>query len=146
MYNTRFVVITILLVALIAVGITYLVMKPDLENDAITPTPTAMVTPIGYRTPTPTPQRLLIRLTSAGVTPSTVSVRVGDMVTFRNDTDLAFWPLTVTGDGACSGLDATRSLRRGESYSLTFNELRTCRYLNHADESNASQHGTVIVR
>ena len=146
MYTTRTLVISILVVAILAVGITLLATKSDSGSDSATPTPTTSPTPYGYVTPTPTPRQSIVHLTATGVTPSTVTIRVGDMVTFKNDTVLAFWPLTVTGDGACPGLDATRSLGRGESYSLTFTESRTCRYLNHADESNASQHGTVIVQ
>lgn len=142
MYSTRTLLITVLVVALLAVGITYLAMRSDSDSGTATPTPT----PIGYVSPTPTPQRVTVHLTTTGVNPAAVTIRVGDMVTFRNDTDAAFWPMTVSGDDACPGLDAGRALYRGESYSVTFSEIRTCRFLNHADESNASQQGTVTVQ
>ncbi|HUO75394.1 MAG TPA: hypothetical protein VMU12_00540 [Candidatus Paceibacterota bacterium] len=145
MYSSRTLIISVIVVALLAVGITYLATRSDSTSDSTTPTPTP--TPIGYYpTPTPTPQRYIVHLTASGVTPATITIRVGDAITFRNDTDIAFWPMTVSGTGGCPGLDATRSLYRGETYSLAFNDSQTCHYLNHADESNASQTGTIIVQ
>ena len=146
MHSSKTLFIACLLVAVIAAGIVLLVWKTGDSNDEATPTPTDYA----YATYTPiaTPQLHTVRLTASGVQPSTTTIRAGDSVEFVNDTGMAFWPASdpyPTHD-ICPGFDALRALGRGETYTITFTEARTCPFHNDADASNASEHGTIIVQ
>ena len=115
----------------------------DNESEA---SPSSSVTP--YRTATPTatssPKAVLhsIRLTDAGPSPKTLIVKVGDAVSFTNDTSRQIWPVS----SECSGFDARRGLNTGEVYSLVFTAKGTCQYHNYLSTYNTIDSGTIIVQ
>ena len=109
-----------------------------------TPLPTRSVTPLA----TPKATLRTIHLTAQGVTPKTLTIRVGDAVSFINDTGTSWWPASDPHPThtLCSGFDAQRSLGVGESYTLTFSVARTCTYHNHRDASNPAYQGAIIIQ
>lgn len=114
-----------------------------------TPTPTATisVTPWPTWTASPTvtatraPQISTVRL-SAVVSPSSVTVSVGDVVLFVNDGPATYWPVSDT----CPTLNADRALQVGERYQLNFTTPGTCTFHNQLDSANTPQTGTITIR
>ncbi len=145
MHSTKTLIIACIAVAVVAAGIVLIVWKAGPADDESTPTPTPVAE---SATPTPAARSYTVRLETSGVTPKTLTIDAGDTVTFLNDTDLAWWPASDPHPAHtdCPGFDALRSLNRGESYTLTFRDVRTCGYHNHVDASDAAQRGTIIVQ
>ena len=115
----------------------------DNESEA---SPSFSVTP--YRTATPTatssPKAVLhsVRLTDAGPSPKTLTIKTGDAVSFTNDTSRQIWPVS----SECSGFDSRRGLNAGEVYSLVFTAKGTCQYHNYLSAYNTIDSGTIIVQ
>lgn len=99
------------------------------------------------------PVPTIVTYTNSGFTPATVTVSMGDMVTFKNDSSRNFWPATDphpqhTGypeKGGCRGstFDACKPLAPGSSWSFIFKQSGTWEYHDHL---SASHEGTVIVK
>ena len=109
-------------------------------------------------TPTPTPvapaaaREVMVVYTDAGYTPNSVRIKVGETVTFQNNSSGSIWPasgLHPTHDvyptkGGCisSAFDACKGLKSGESWSFKFNEAGTWKYHDHL---NPNDRGAVEV-
>ncbi|HIH17997.1 MAG TPA: hypothetical protein HA250_01250 [Nanoarchaeota archaeon] len=95
-----------------------------------------------------------IEITSAGFSPNTLKVKIGDSVTFINKDSAKHWPASDvhpthtlypgTNIGTCfSGteaekakmFDSCRALEQGESWSFTFNEKGKWGYHDHRAET-----------
>ncbi len=86
----------------------------------------------------------LVIYTNAGFSPQVLHVKLGETVTFRNDTTSDLWVAsnphpTHTG---LNGFDADGGMGLGETYLYTFNKLGTFGYHNHLKSSAAA---TIIV-
>lgn len=115
-----------------------------------------------YRAPTttipPTPTvttgaENTIEITSAGFTPSTLTIKQGDKVTFVNKDTAKHWPASdvhpihtlYPESGGCIGskFDACTGLAQGESFSFVFNIKGTWSYHDHL---NPGLTGMIIVQ
>lgn len=76
--------------------------------------------------------------------PDTLTISVGDTVTFRNDSSTEVWPASDDHPTHTnlSGFDPQRGLESGEDYSFTFEESGEWGYHNHL---NPGQNGVIIV-
>lgn len=96
--------------------------------------------------------------TDAGFSPSTLTVKAGDTVTFKNQSSGGMWvgsamhPTHIVYSGTSlkehcpddtnASFDECQSVSNGESWSFTFTKIGTWGYHNHA---NASKFGKVVV-
>lgn len=152
MHSTKTLLIAVLVIAAVAFATGFLLRDGD-NVDNTDPTPVPMISSTPSTTPqaaapTRTPVIHTIRLTAAGPVPKTLTVIAGDGVQFTNESDTAYW---VASDphpahDQCPGLDARRSLGRGERYGLAFPAARTCGYHNHLDPLNNAFRGTIVVQ
>lgn len=151
-HTTRAVVVIGAVIAVVAFTGGYLVKgsKDDSDDASGSPSPTPSYAV--YLTPSVTPlyspRAYLVKLTSGGITPASLTIRVGDTVTFRNDAAVSFWPASNPHPTHtdCPGFDAMRALNNGESYTLAFTKVEQCGYHNHLDPSNPMMKGTITVR
>lgn len=86
----------------------------------------------------------LVTYTNSGFSPSSLTIKQGATVTFRNDSDNPLWVAsnphpTHTG---LSGFDAGKNFDKGETYTFTFTKTGTWGYHNHP---NSADTGEVIV-
>lgn len=100
-----------------------------------------------------------ITITSSGFSPSTLTINKGDTVTFVNQGSSSSWPasnvhpthtsypgssIQKCGTAEANNIfDACHGLRKGESYSFTFNDVGSWRYHDHLRPSSG---GTIVVR
>ena len=142
---------TILLVLLFAVAafIGGYLLKGSRDGDEASVSPTVSLSPISSAVATPyVPRLYTVTVTSAGVSPATLTIRTGDAVKFRNESSSDVWPASDPHPthANCGGFDARRGLRTGEEYTLTFTTAKTCTYHSHLDPFNRALQGTIIVR
>lgn len=116
------------------------------KKDMVTQ-PTAMVEPSLGTAPNPSSSMtdgLKITLSDAGYTPATLTIKVGDTVTWTNDGSK---PATVSSDPHPShSIYPPLNLgtfKPGGTHSLKFDTAGTYGYHNHL---NSSQTGTIIVK
>lgn len=107
--------------------------------------------------PTPSPSRVIVA-NDAGFFPSSLAVKVGETITFKNESSQPSWPASAihpthtvypSSDIRKCGtqdqpmiFDACIGLASGEEWSFKFDILGTWKYHDHL---NPSHYGTVIV-
>lgn len=83
--------------------------------------------------------------TDSGFTPKTVTVKLGDTVTWTNKSGKAMWvasaPHPVHTD--LPGFDQLKSVGKGDTYSYTFTKVGSWKYHNHLGPTDT---GTVVVK
>jgi len=94
-----------------------------------------------------------VEVTSAGFSPSSLTINAGETVVFVNRDSSPHWPASdvhpthqaYPEPGGCIGskFDACRPLAQGESFSFTFNQRGSWRYHDHL---NPSSTGTIVVQ
>jgi plastocyanin len=96
------------------------------------------------------PSAATITITSAGVSPKSVTVAVGQAVTFVNNDNRTH---EMASDphpqhGSCPSMEAgLGSLPAGQTkLTHAFGNAGTCRFHDHLDDSNAAFQGTIIVQ
>lgn len=105
----------------------------------------------------PETQNIVI-YTNSGYSPNTLKVKVGETVTFINQSSQAMWPASdlhpthriYSGtslqdhcpDTTGTAFDACTGIQPGKSWSFTFNKKGTWKYHDHL---NPSHTGTIIV-
>lgn len=113
--------------------------------------------------PEPEPEVILsgptvVEITSGGFSPSSVTVKAGETVTWVNKHTVHSWPASAmhpthrmypgSDINKCQSternliFDACQRLEEGESYSFTFYEEGSWRYHDHL---NPTHYGTVVV-
>jgi plastocyanin len=90
-----------------------------------------------------------ITITSAGVSPKSVTIALGQRVTFvNNDTrshDINSDPHPT--HGSCPALDNVLNMAAGQTRtSLNLTTAKTCTYHDHNDDGNALWKGTIVVQ
>ena len=96
------------------------------------------------------PSGATVTITGAGVSPATVTVAVGQAVTFvNNDTrqhEIGSDP--HPNHGTCPSIEAGVSLLAPGQTKVTraFANTGTCRYHDHLDDTNQALRGTIIVQ
>ena len=86
----------------------------------------------------------VVTYTDSGFSPSTLTVKAGDTVVFKNESSSAFWPASAVHPTheLYPEFDAKAAISLGSTYSFTFNRVGTWKYHNHL---NASHTGTIVV-
>lgn len=94
-----------------------------------------------------------VEITSTGFSPSSLTIKAGDTVTFANKDSSLHWPASAvhpthsvySESGGCIGskFDACKGLAQGESWSFAFNQKGTWGYHDHL---NPGLTGTIIVQ
>jgi len=100
----------------------------------------------------------VVTYTDSGYSPSTITIKKGGTVTFKNQSSRSMW--TASGvhpthrvysgtsldehcpDTAGTAFDACKGYLPGESWSFTFNKTGTWKYHDHL---NPSDRGTIVV-
>ena len=74
-----------------------------------------------------------VEINSDGFSPSSLTIRAGDTVTFVNNDTTQHWPASDVHPThtLCPGFDALRGLNPTETYSRTFTEAGTCPMHDH---------------
>lgn len=93
-----------------------------------------------------------IEITAAGFSPSTLTIKAGDTVTWINKDTAQHWPASALHPthavypepGGCfaSKFDACKGLEAGESFSFTFTHVGEWKYHDHL---NPTLFGTIAV-
>ncbi len=122
------------------------------SNKAVsTPAPTVSDTTLlrDETTPTETTKggvaaRTVVTYSSSGFQPAVVTVKVGEMVSFANDSSLQMWIASNSHPkhDILPSFDQKTSVAKGGSYEYTFQDVGTWRYHNH---NAPSDQGTVVV-
>jgi len=90
-----------------------------------------------------------IVITSAGVSPKTVTVPLGSRVTFMNNDSRTH---NINSDphpthGSCPAMDNVLNMTAGQSRTtLNFTTATTCNYHDHDDSENSLWKGTIVVQ
>ena len=86
----------------------------------------------------------VVTYTDSGFSPSTLTIKAGDTVVFKNESSSAFWPASAVHPTheLYPEFDAKAAISLGSTYSFTFNRVGTWKYHNHL---NASHTGTIVV-
>jgi plastocyanin len=90
-----------------------------------------------------------ITITSAGVSPKSVTIPVGSRVTFVNNDTRSH---NINSDphpthGSCPGMDNVLNMTAGQSRTtLNFTTAKTCTYHDHDDADNSLWKGTIVVQ
>jgi plastocyanin len=147
-YSRTVLIASCVIVAVIALFIGYWYRDSSVDNVELSPSPSVSVS--AYRTVTPkpavsaTPKAVMhtLRYSASGLDKTSLTIRVGDGVTFVNNSYSTVWPISLN----CPSLDSHRGLKNGESYSLTFSARATCNFYNSLDPQNSVFSGTIIVQ
>lgn len=123
------------------------VTKGGLPVSSVTPVPTvkASMTPYPTTQPTSSPQynQSTVSYTDAGFSPSSLTVKAGTMVTFRND---SYRSMKVTGDDNAKktygSFDQSMTVGNGGLFQYQFTTAGTFGY---RDANNGSYTGTIVV-
>ncbi len=85
-----------------------------------------------------------IAMTEEGFTPNVLTIPVGTKVVFQNAGTHEHWPDSEpkNGDPRCAEFDESRGVVPGESYEATFNEVKTCPFV---DRLNRDLKGVIAV-
>ncbi|KKW45955.1 MAG: hypothetical protein A3A43_00325 [Candidatus Liptonbacteria bacterium RIFCSPLOWO2_01_FULL_56_20] len=147
------ILVVIFLILLIAGGIVYYMWRSAPEE--LTPPAQA---PAAGPAPQPTPPTAvipagtLITYTASGYSPSTLTVRVGTVVTFKNNSAGPMWPASAMHPshavyptiGGCVGstFDACKPIQPGETWTFEFDIAGKWKYHDHLSPAFT---GTVVV-
>lgn len=105
-------------------------------NEAPSPSTSPTASPIASVTPTPSTkasQEVLISYTDSGYSPSTVTVKKGNKVTFINNSSGLMWPASSSHPthDVLPEFDALKGIAVGHKYSFTFSKEGTWKFHNH---------------
>ncbi len=141
--------IWVIVLVLVALGIFLLLRKEEVlaPNEEL---PAAL--PQEETTNTEVVNENLITYSDTGFAPSTLTVKVGDTVTWKNESEKSMWPASAmhpthavyptTGGCLGSTFDACRGVLPGESWSFKFDIAGEWKYHNHL---GPTFFGTVVV-
>lgn len=132
-------------------------VSPSPSKTPGSPTPTATATPAPTAAPH-THEDVIISYTSAGFSPSSVTIHSGMKIVFKNNSEVAIWPASNNHpthtqypgsnidkcETAAASLlfDACKPIEAGQSWSFTFSQQGTWGYHNHL---NPERGGTIKV-
>lgn len=145
-------ILGLIVIAALGAGVFFYTAKRDtalLPYSADTEVPSVSETP---QTP-PEPAPIVI-YTETGFEPTTVTIKKGQSVSFKNKSGRAMWvasalhpshavyPEKTANDCLGSAFDACRDIADGEDWSFTFNSVGSWGYHDHL---RATKFGKVIV-
>jgi len=149
--------ISIIVIVVIIVGFVYFFFAPK-NADENTDTTDSPVNIVDFEA-TPTDggenntenggilvaQIFTISYTDEGYSPKNITINIGDVVDFENNSSHSFWTASDVHPTheLLPGFDSLRAYKPDEVYSYTFKQSGTWTYHNHLDPS---QIGTVVVK
>ena len=123
--------------------------SPSNPTPAPTPTPAPQPTPTPTPSPTPSASSATVTITSSGVSPKSVTISVGDRVTFVNN-DSRFHEMLSDPHPShtdCPPMDDVGALAPGQSRQTgVFTTARSCSYHDHGNPGNSSLQGTIVIQ
>lgn len=157
------IIVAVIVVAFIAVGGYFLFrgsyqppVAPSISNQQPVSQPPSTQVPVTQTTP-PVEQNV-VTYTNSGYSPSTLRVKVGATVTFKNESSRSMWTASAVHpshmvyggtslvehcpDIKGTAFDACTGIQPGNSWSFTFTKIGTWKYHNHL---NPSDTGTIVV-
>lgn len=145
-----FIIGLIIVLVLLAGGFWLFGQDDDANNDTPTPTNTTQDTTPDTTTDTSQTdadepdEATVVTYTDDGFSPATVTIQLGERVTFVNNSSDDF---RVASDdhpehNEYPGFDSQEDLAPGQSYSFSFDNTGTWGYHNHLNESDT---GTIVV-
>lgn len=109
--------------------------------------PTSSNTSTGGTNPTTqtSPQTYTVTYTSSGFTPSTITIKAGDTIIFKNNSNKDVWPASDPHPTHTDypGFDPGQAIPPGGQWSFKFTKVGTWGYHNHLQPG---QTGTVVVQ
>ncbi len=162
-------IIAIIVVAIIALGGYFLLRSPqsptsssniapqqppsqESSQTSSVPTTEAPVSPAPVTQQAPSADQNVVTYADSGYSPSTLRVKVGTTVTFKNSSSQSMWTAsgvhpthtTYPTTGGCLGstFDACKGVQLGSSWSFKFDIAGSWKYHNHL---NPSTTGTIVV-
>lgn len=122
-------------------------------SSAATPSSSVGSTPNPGRSGLRTMKEYTITATDSGYSPSTITIKVGDTVIFKNGGSQPVWTASAAHPthraypttGGCIGstFDACQGIPPGQSWSFKFDIAGSWKYHNHL---NPGQTGTIVVQ
>ena len=108
------------------------------ENPVTTTTSTESAEPVATATEN------VVTYSDSGFTPASISIKVGDTVTFKNTSKGVLWVASAPHPThtAYPEFDAKKGSATGESYMFTFTKAGTWKYHNHL---TPTAFGTIVV-
>lgn len=98
------------------------------------------------------PTENVVTYTDAGYSPTPLAIKIGETVTFKNESSRSMWPASAlhpthreyptTGGCIGSTFDACRGVQKGDFWSFKFDIAGTWRYHDHL---NPGSFGAIIV-
>lgn len=169
--KSSYVIVIIVVLLVLAGAIIYFRGGSNQEaNEYATRTPSAAGTPMSSPSSTSTPsssasstpnpgsglrtmKKYTITATDSGYSPSTITIKAGDTVIFKNGSSQPVWTASAVHPthraypttGGCLGstFDACRGIPPGQSWSFKFDIAGSWKYHNHL---NPSETGTIVIQ
>mgnify|MGYP001609761106 FL=1 len=81
------------------------------------------------------------------MSPSELTIHVGDRVTFVNLDNKEHWPVSGPhpAHNICIGFGSLRGLKKNETYTNTFTVAKTCPFHDHLNAGDSGFKGQIIV-
>lgn len=123
--------LTVVVIAILIIAVAVFRKRQATAPTGELPLLTATATPT--TSPTAVVKPFIIVFSNNTAAPKTISLNVGDTVTFVNNEATPHWPASGVHPThqICPGFDSLRGLKRGETYSFTFKEAKTCPWHDH---------------
>lgn len=135
--NKFFIVIVIAIV--VAGG--YLFIKKTPESVAPASQTPSLESATNESTPQPITEEKIITYTDAGYSPSSLQIKTGDIVVFKNESSGSMWPASAmhpthrdyptTGGCIGSTFDACQAIQSGDNWSFQFDIAGAWKYHDH---------------
>lgn len=115
-------------------------------------TPEMIVNQEEYANESPSADQYVITYSDTGYSPNPLTVKLGETVTFKNNSSLSMWPASAmhpthavyptTGGCLGSTFDACKGVLPGESWSFKFDKTGSWKYHDHL---KPTVFGTIVV-
>lgn len=126
-------VITIIVIAVVGVGGYFIFKKAPEQTETTTPL-------------APIVEGEIVTYTDAGYSPSSLEIKAGDTVVFKNESSRAMWPASAmhpthadyptTGGCLGSAFDACQGVQPGDSWSFQLDIAGAWKYHDHLSPSH----------
>ena len=147
------IIIGIIILIVIVAGSYLLFMNysAPADNSNVSTQLTNQETPITSQEMPPAGQNIVV-YTDNGYSPNPIKIKVGDTVTFKNESSQSMWTASAMHPthnqypttGGCWGstFDACQGIQPGDSWSFKFDLAGNWKYHNHL---NATHFGSIVV-
>ncbi len=94
------------------------------------------------------PKIYQITATETGFLPQTLTIKVGDTVTFINRSSSSIWPAVGPHPthAVCSGFDSLAGIAPNGTYTYTFTKVATCPFHDHLHAADGRYRGEINIK